>query len=58
MVKVSFSYINKIDDDGTRLELIRTIKDVCEKKIFLEVSYLNLLMIFFRLSMLDVLYYW
>jgi hypothetical protein len=37
MVKVSFSFIDKIEDSETRLTHIKTIKDVCEKKIFLEV---------------------
>ena len=40
MVKMSFSYIDKIDNIETRLEHIKTIKDVCEKKIFLEVDFL------------------
>ena len=38
MVKLSFSYINKIEDVETRLAHITCIKDVCEKKIFLEVK--------------------
>ena len=37
MVGVSFSYIDQIEDVDTKLEHIKTIKDVCEKKIFLEV---------------------
>lgn len=39
MVKLSFSYINKIEDVETRLAHITCIKDVCEKKIFLEVEF-------------------
>lgn len=39
MVKISFAYIDKIEDIKTRLEHIKTIKDVCEKKIFLEVNH-------------------
>ncbi len=38
MVKTSFNHIEKIDDMDTRLAHIGAIKDVCEKKIFLEVS--------------------
>jgi len=32
------SYIEKISDLDTKLMHIRTIKDVCEKKIYLEVK--------------------
>ncbi len=39
MVKMSFSYIEKIEDMEIRLEHIKAIKDVCEKKIFLEVAF-------------------
>ena len=38
MVKLSFSYIDKIEDVKTRLLHVNAIKDVCEKKIFLEVK--------------------
>ena len=38
MVKTSFNHIEKIEDMDTRLAHIGAIKDVCEKKIFLEVS--------------------
>ena len=39
MVKMSFSHIEKIDDMDIRMEHIKSIKDVCEKKIFLEVDF-------------------
>ena len=59
MVKMSFSYIEQIDDLPTRLDHIRAIKDVCEKKIFLEVSHLIIILIFFqRLNMPGAHYYW
>jgi len=37
MVKLSMTFIDKIDEIKTKLELITIIRDVCEKKIFLEV---------------------
>ena len=37
MVGVSFNFIDKIEDMETKLAHIRIIKQVCDKKIFLEV---------------------
>ena len=37
MVGVSFGHIDEIEDTETKLAHIGVIKDVCEKKIFLEV---------------------
>lgn len=39
LVQRSMSYIDKLPTEEQRLVLIQTIKDVCEKKIFLEVEY-------------------
>jgi len=38
MVQLSMSYIDKLPNDEEKIKLIQTLKDVCEKKIFLEVS--------------------
>lgn len=32
-------YVKKINDQNIKIKLIETIKDVCDKKIFLEVEY-------------------
>ena len=37
MVKLSFSYIEKIENKEEMLAHVKTIKQVCDKKIFLEV---------------------
>jgi 26S proteasome regulatory subunit N5 len=39
MVQLSMSFIDKLPTEEQRLSLIRTIRDVCEKKIYLEVEY-------------------
>ncbi len=39
MVQLSMTYIEKIDDLEIKMTHIKTIKDVCDKKIFLEVEY-------------------
>jgi len=39
MVQLSMTYIEKIEDLKTKMLHITTIKDVCDKKIFLEVIY-------------------
>ncbi len=39
MVKLSMDFIPKIEDLDTKLAHIKTIRDVCDKKIFLEVEY-------------------
>lgn len=39
MVQLAMSYIDKLPTEDSKLKLIKTIKDVCEKKIFLEVEY-------------------
>lgn len=38
MVKLCMTYINQVDVFDTKIELIRTLKEVCDKKIFLEVK--------------------
>jgi len=37
MVKLSFSYIEKIENKEEMLAHVNTLKEVCDKKIFLEV---------------------
>eukprot|EP01016_Furgasonia_blochmanni_P046461 TRINITY_DN669_c0_g2_i12.p1 TRINITY_DN669_c0_g2~~TRINITY_DN669_c0_g2_i12.p1 ORF type:complete len:479 (+),score=184.05 TRINITY_DN669_c0_g2_i12:74-1510(+) len=39
MVALCMSFINKMPDFDTKIQLIETIKAVCDKKIFLEVEY-------------------
>jgi len=39
MVHLAMSYIEKLQTEQQKIALIETIKEVCEKKIFLEVSY-------------------
>lgn len=39
LVQLSMSFIGKLTKEEDRINLIKTIKDVCEKKIFLEVEY-------------------
>lgn len=38
MVQLCMSFINLIQDLNTKLKLIETLKEVCDKKIFLEVE--------------------
>jgi len=45
MVQLAMSFIEKLPTEEQRLSLIKTIRDVCEKKIYLEVrvkTHLNL----------------
>lgn len=39
MVKLSFSYIEKIENKEEMLAHVKTLKQVCDKKIFLEVEF-------------------
>ena len=48
MVKLSFSYIEKIENKEEMLAHVKTLKEVCDKKIFLEVIILCVFLIIFR----------
>lgn len=37
MVKLAMSFIDKIEDDNIKMDFIKAMKTVCEKKIYLEV---------------------
>jgi hypothetical protein len=39
MVKLAMSFIDKFEDINLKLNLIQTLKEVTDKKIFLEVFY-------------------
>jgi hypothetical protein len=38
MVKLAMSFIDKIEDEDVKMNFIRAMKTVCEKKIYLEVK--------------------
>jgi hypothetical protein len=42
MVALAMGFISKTPDFNTKIQLIETIKAVCDKKIFLEVCYLTM----------------
>jgi 26S proteasome regulatory subunit N5 len=39
MVRMCMGYISSIEDEQMRMEFVETMKEVCEKKIYLEVEY-------------------
>jgi 26S proteasome regulatory subunit N5 len=39
MVRKCMGYISSIPDEGVKMEYVQTMKEVCEKKIYLEVEY-------------------
>ncbi|KAL4441961.1 hypothetical protein ABPG74_003712 [Tetrahymena malaccensis] len=39
MVQIAMGYIDQVQDVPTRIRLIETIKNICDKKIYLEVEY-------------------
>jgi len=39
MVHLAISFIDLLEDISIRIKLIETIKEICDKKIFLEVEY-------------------
>jgi hypothetical protein len=41
MVQQAMGYIKEINDFDTKIELIKTLKEVTDKKIFLEVESFN-----------------
>lgn len=43
MVQLSMSFIEKMPTEELKIQLITTIKDVCEKKIFLEVRLISII---------------
>lgn len=38
MVRLAMTFIDKIEPEEEKLNYIRTMKDVCDKKIYLEVN--------------------
>ena len=42
MVKLGMSFIDKLEDIDLKLKLIQTLKEVTDKKIYLEVELTNL----------------
>ena len=42
MVNVSMKFITQIENEELKLKLIDTLKEVCDKKIYLEVEYARL----------------
>lgn len=42
MVRLAMTFIEKIEAEEAKMTYIKTMKDVCEKKIYLEVSHLGL----------------
>ena len=62
MVQLGMSFIGHINDISLKLRLIEVLKEVCDKKIFLEVCSFPLFFYDFikilRLNMPDVVYCW
>lgn len=54
MVKLAMTFIDKIEDEDVKMGFIQAMKDVCEKKIYLEVSF-NLYLQYFRFFSLQEL---
>lgn len=50
MVQLCMSFIDKLPTEEQRVALITTIKDVCEKKIFLEVEYARCCLMLVKLN--------
>jgi hypothetical protein len=38
MARLAMTFIEKLEDEAKKLKVIETMKDVCSKKIYLEVS--------------------
>lgn len=62
MVQLGMSFIGQINDISLKLRLIEVLKEVCDKKIFLEVCCFSLFFYdfikIFRLNMPDAVYCW
>lgn len=53
MVKLAMSFIDKIEDEDVKMNFIRAMKTVCEKKIYLEVEYARCCLMIVRKSETD-----
>lgn len=49
-MKECMSYINKIDNDEDRISFVETLKEISEKKIYLEVEYARCCMILVKFN--------
>jgi hypothetical protein len=41
MARLAMTFIDKIEDETVKINFIKAMKDVCEKKIYLEVRILQ-----------------